>query len=174
MPYRTFVRRCVAVALLGPAAFLVPAVGLADAVWLQSGEVVEGTLTETSTLITVNNERGRSVYPRSQVLLTGDSVTHLYQQLAAKVHDRPSHMKLAEWCLENNLQAQALEQLNFCNPRDPAVMRLKEDARNLTPREPPAAAKEPRTPAFDLSPQTAATYRRQIIPLLRNGCGSTR
>lgn len=163
----------VALALL-----LLPAAARAGALWLQSGRVVEGTVTRNGSVYVVTNAGGRQVFPVPGVLLAGESKVDLYRELAA-THKMPGDaVKLARWCLDAGLQAQAKEQLAKLpssaklDPQIAELFRRAEEA--AVPSAPSDAPKPPPVRSFNLSTRTVTHYRSRVAPLLKNGCGTAR
>lgn len=165
---------------------------------LRTGRVMKGRIKTISTGWLVSTDRGNAVIPFEQVHFDADDLNAAYLRLRIQ-NGRPtvaSHLRLAEWCLSQNILAEAARELRDALEKDPAnetarlmLNRVDNEIRRRTPREP-----EPELPTdvvmltkqqsgvaddqvrslSGLSPETAREFVASIQPLLLNKCGNAR
>ena len=80
---------------------------------LTGGQVISGVVTEEGSQYVLTNRVGVLRFPKKRVEGAFDSILDVYQYKLAQLPDRDSdeHFKLARWCLNYKLTAQAKEQL---------------------------------------------------------------
>jgi hypothetical protein len=165
---------------------------------LRTGRVMKGRIKKISTGWLVSTNRGNAVIPFEQVHFDSDDLSDAYLRLRIQ-NGRPtvaSHLRLAEWCLSQNILAEAARELRDALEKDPSnetarlmLNRVDNEIRRRTPQEPEAqeptdvviltertvevAATEVRSLA-GLSPDSAREFVASIQPLLLNKCGNAR
>lgn len=165
---------------------------------LRTGRVMKGRIRTISTGWLVSTDRGNAVIPFQQVHFDADDLNEAYLRLRIQ-NGRPtvaSHLRLAEWCLSQNILAEAARELRDALEKDPAneTARLMldrvdteiqrrspkpaetepaQDVILLTEREPEHQTEEVRS-LSGLSPDTAREFVASIQPLLLNKCGNAR
>lgn len=165
---------------------------------LRTGRVMKGRVKKISTGWLVSTNRGNAVIPFEQVHFDADDLNEAYLRLRIQ-HGEPtvaSHLRLAEWCLSQDILAEAARELRDALEKDPAneTARLMlnrvdneihrrappkpeteepTDVVILTEREQEVADTEVRSLA-GLSPDSAREFVASIQPLLLNKCGNAR
>lgn len=165
---------------------------------LRTGRVMKGRIKTISTGWLVSTDRGNAVIPFQQVHFDADDLNEAYLRLRIQ-NGRPtvaSHLRLAEWCLSQNILAEAARELRDALEKDPGnetarlmLDRVDTEIRRRTP-EPvpeqpvndvvliPERDEEPQTEEVrslsGLSPDTAREFVASIQPLLLNKCGNAR
>lgn len=165
---------------------------------LRTGRVMKGRIKKISTGWLVSTDRGKAVIPFEQVHFDSDDLNQAYLRLRIQ-NGRPtvaSHLRLAEWCLSQNILAEAARELRDALKKDPAnetarlmLNRVDNEIRRRTPPEPESekptdvvilteraaevADTEVRSLA-GLSPESAREFVASIQPLLLNKCGNAR
>lgn len=165
---------------------------------LRTGRVMKGHIKTISTGWLVSTDRGNAVIPFEQVHFDADDLNESYLRLRIQ-GGRPtvaSHLRLAEWCLSQNILAEAARELRDALEKDPAnetarlmLDRVDTEIRRRAPAEPkpePAqdvvlltgtetSAEEQEVRSLSgLSPDTAREFVASIQPLLLNKCGNAR
>ena len=166
---------------------------------LRTGRVMKGRIKTISTGWLVSTDRGKAVIPFDQVQFDADDLNEAYLRLRVQ-SGRPtvaSHLRLAEWCLSQNILPEAARELRDALEKDPAnetarlmLNRVDNEIRRRTPQ--PQPAEQPNdvvllndrvaeTPDDNevrslagLSPNTAREFVASIQPLLLNKCGNAR
>lgn len=165
---------------------------------LRTGRVMKGRIKKISTGWLVSTNRGNAVIPFEQVHFDSDDLNEAYLRLRIQ-NGRPtvaSHLRLAEWCLSQNILAEAARELRDALQKDPAnetarlmLNRVDNEIRRRNPPEPATetptdvvilteravevADTEVRSLA-GLSPDSAREFVASIQPLLLNKCGNAR
>lgn len=155
---------------------------------LNDGRVFSGTLQPVGGGYRVNQKTGYVIVPFDQVRLTSKSLPEAYKTLRESIQ-KPStedHLRLAEWCLENNLIGQARTEVTQALALEP----LRQEARNLLQKidgelESDAPAKKPPTAMTadgflirpdqthaGISPDLHREFIQRIQPLMMNKCGN--
>ena len=165
---------------------------------LRTGRVMKGRIKKISTGWLVSTDRGNAVIPFEQVHFDADDLNAAYLRLRIQ-NGRPkvaSHLRLAEWCLSQNILAEAARELRDALEKDPAnetarlmLNRVDNEIRRRTPREPEVeqptdvviltkrqieVADDKVRSLSGLSPETAREFVARIQPLLLNKCGNAR
>ena len=165
---------------------------------LRTGRVMKGRIKTISTGWLVSTDRGNAVIPFEQVHFDADDLNSAYLRLRIQ-NGRPtvaSHLRLAEWCLSQNILAEAARELRDALEKDPAnetarlmLNRVDNEIRRRTPQPEPSEQpndvvilrdREIEAPADEvrslsgLSPDTAREFVASIQPLLLNKCGNAR
>ena len=89
---------------------------------LRTGRVMKGRIKKISTGWLVSTNRGNAVIPFEQVHFDSDDLNEAYLRLRIQ-NGRPtvaSHLRLAEWCLSQNILAEAARELRDALKKDPA------------------------------------------------------
>jgi hypothetical protein len=111
---------------------------------LTNGHLVKGVISETDTECLVQQKIGVMPFPKKRVEGTFDSIRQAYEHLLAALPDRDSDesMKLALWCLNQKLSAEARELLTSIlaiNPNHPKaramLLSIDQAAARLADRE---------------------------------------
>jgi len=91
---------------------------------LRNGSVLEGKILRVGDRYVVGlSERDEVVVPADRVEMECDSLTEAYQRkqkLLGADATVPDHLRLADWCLQNDLLAASAEQLMAAQRRDPS------------------------------------------------------
>lgn len=165
---------------------------------LRTGRVMKGRIKTISTGWLVSTDRGNAVIPFEQVHFDADDLNEAYLRLRIQ-NGRPtvaSHLRLAEWCLSQNILGEAARELRDALEKDPAneTARLMLDRvdTEIQRRSPKPAETEPARDVIllteqeserqteevrslsGLSPDTARDFVASIQPLLLNKCGNAR
>lgn len=164
---------------------------------LRTGRVMQGRIKTISTGWLVSTDRGSAVIPFDQVHFDADDLNEAYLRLRIQ-HGTPtvaSHLRLAEWCLSQNILPEAARELRDALEKDPSnetarlmLDRVDTEIRRRTPLPDTAPAQDvvlitERTPEYEadevrslsgLSPETAREFVASIQPLLLNKCGNAR
>ena len=160
---------------------------------------MKGRIKTISTGWLVSTDRGNAVIPFEQVHFDADNLNEAYLRLRIQ-NGRPTvatHLRLAEWCLSQDILAEAARELRDALEKDPAnetarlmLNRVDNEINRRTPQpepsEPPSdvvilteyevdapETNEVRSLA-GLSPDTAREFVASIQPLLLNKCGNAR
>jgi hypothetical protein len=165
---------------------------------LRTGRVMKGRIKKISTGWLVSTNRGNAVIPFEQVHFDSNNLNDAYLRLRLQ-NGRPtvaSHLRLAEWCLSQNILAEAARELRDALEKDPAnetarlmLNRVDNEIHRRMPPEPETeeptdvvilteravevAATEVRS-LSGLSPDSARKFVASIQPLLLNKCGNAR
>ena len=121
----------------------------------RNGRVIEGQITETDTHYVVVRPVGKIEVPKGEIERVAKDLDDAYRQKVHRLNDRDpdEHLRLAEWCLKVNLQAQAIEQLERAVDLAPdrgRAQALLDSLRRTQPRKTQATkdnAPEARRPA---------------------------
>lgn len=165
---------------------------------LRTGRVMKGRIKMISTGWLVSTDRGNAVIPFEQVHFDADDLNSAYLRLRIQ-NGRPTvatHLRLAEWCLSQDILAEAARELRDALEKDPAnetarlmLNRVDNEIHRRTPQPEPleeptdvVILREPETKTPDdevrslagLSPETAREFVASIQPLLLNKCGNAR
>ncbi|MDA0806359.1 MAG: hypothetical protein O2945_03465 [Planctomycetota bacterium] len=165
---------------------------------LRTGRVMKGRIKKISTGWLVSTNRGNAVIPFEQVHFDADDLNEAYLLLRIQSGEPTvaSHLRLAEWCLSQDILAEAARELRDALAKDSSnetarlmLNRVDNEIRRRTPPEP-----EPERPTdvvilteklpevedtevrslAGLSPETAREFVASIQPLLLNKCGNAR
>ncbi|MDA0282304.1 MAG: hypothetical protein O3B86_03015 [Planctomycetota bacterium] len=165
---------------------------------LRSGRVMQGRIKSVSTGWLVSTDRGHAVIPFGQVLFDADDLNEAYLRLRIQ-DERPtvtSHLRLADWCLSQDLLAEGARELRDALEKDSSnetarlmldrvdteirrrtpnefEVRLAQDVVLLNDHETQVEDTEVRS-LSGLSPETARDFVSSIQPLLLNKCGNAR
>lgn len=109
-----------------------------------NGRLLSGSITEAEGRYLVHTRGGPIPVPKNQVEATFESVAAVYQYKLARVPERDpdEHLKLAKWCLGQNLTAEALTELKAVLAVSPRAREAKAMLLNLEQNE--ARARTPR------------------------------
>ena len=165
---------------------------------LRTGRVMKGRIKMISTGWLVSTDRGNAVIPFEQVHFDADDLNSAYLRLRIQ-NGRPTvatHLRLAEWCLSQDILAEAARELRDALEKDPAnetarlmLNRVDNEIHRRTPQPDPSEEptdvvilREPEAETPDnevrslagLSPDTAREFVASIQPLLLNKCGNAR
>ncbi len=166
---------------------------------LRTGRVMKGRIKTISTGWLVSTSRGNAVIPFEQVHFDADSLNEAYLRLRIQ-NGQPTvatHLRLAEWCLSQDILAEAARELRDALEKDPAnetarlmLNRVDNEIHRRTPQPEPiqqptdvviltkhevneVPSNEVRS-LSGLSPDTAREFVASIQPLLLNKCGNAR
>lgn len=166
-----------------------------EVVLLQNGATLSGSVATTNSGLEVRGS-GTAIRLRSEeIAFVGTTAESVYEWLRGQFEGPAisglEHLRLADWCLENSLHAQAARELldarqaGTRNPRlDLLERRLDEELRRAS--SPPSQKPSPRQP-LNKQPRIAAAnpslpklpsgglhyFTRRIQPLLLNGCAAS-
>jgi hypothetical protein len=165
---------------------------------LRTGRVMKGRIKTISTGWLVSTDRGNAVIPFDQVHFDADDLNEAYLRLRIQ-GGKPtvaSHLRLAEWCLSQDILAEAARELRDALKKDPAnetarlmLNRVDTEIRRRTPKDPEVEQAHDvviiteQTPQLEddevrslsgLSPESAREFVASIQPLLLNKCGNAR
>ncbi len=165
---------------------------------LRTGRVMKGRIKMISTGWLVSTDRGNAVIPFEQVHFDADDLNSAYLRLRIQ-NGRPTvatHLRLAEWCLSQDILAEAARELRDALEKDPAnetarlmLNRVDNEIHRRTPQPEPSEQpndvvilrdREIEAPVDEvrslsgLSPDTAREFVASIQPLLLNKCGNAR
>jgi len=162
---------------------------------MRTGTIVTGKILRSGNLYEVQGASGKWAVPEDLVKLRCASISEAYTKLresAQKQDNANAHITLARWCLTNNLEKEAVQELkdalNLEPDREDAKRLLRNAEESLQPTKFPAAS-----PASDadsptrlvrqaasksddavslggLSREQALQFSRRIQPLLVNNC----
>lgn len=96
---------------------------------LTNGQVIQGLVSEDRTSYVVHRKEGKIPYPRTHVERAFRTVGEAYEYKVSRLPDRDpdEHMKLAQWCLTNALNAEAKIQLRAVialSPKHPRAIAM--------------------------------------------------
>jgi hypothetical protein len=174
-----------------------PAQGVAV---LQDGRTIQGKIQEVAGGYRVDHAGGHFILPYTEVSLTSASLVGAYQAYRDSIQkpSAESHLALAEWCISNNLLAQARDEIEAALRLEPqraeARALLKQVdvlihgyAGTPAPSNPPAEAIRPTAAIplaqFDrsqertsagLSRETHQEFVARVQPLLINKCANAK
>ena len=170
---------------------------------LHNNSVLEGAVVRTESSFAVRDDRGnvRYVSP-SQVAHRCDTISQAYRWKRRRIDrdDVRGHVRLAQWCLKNDLGHEATNELLHVSSIAPAHSSIRALERQLknyynakSHADPPPKAsgapsvanvsyQKPLTPAAprarervqppeDLRPLVVAEFKRSVQPILINRCG---
>jgi len=154
---------------------------------LQSGQVIEGEISLTNGVYTVKVvENGELRFRRKAVRLHRQTMDQAYLAMRDELPpgDAAARLKLAGWCLKNDLPARAADQLLAISIEDPGNAQAGYLERRLQSRElapppvvvsqlPPATADNPETAAQDLTASQLTEFSTTIQPVLLNTCATS-
>ena len=142
---------------------------------MSSGQVVKGEITEDAAarVYRLRGNGGTVPYPKTMVLKAAASLEELYQFQVARlpVGDPDERMKLAKWCLAENLNAQAKEQLEALQTMCPGEDNVKRMLYNLAastaerPRVDPDIRRTSAEAPGSLDPRFMAKVQRRFNAL---------
>jgi len=158
---------------------------------LNSGRIVNGRISQSALGYVVGKPNGHMLIPFEHVQLQAESVADAYRIMQSSRTD-PSladHLKLARWCITNQLHDAARQELTVAlmfdseNPQTRRLLRRLEEA--VHPEKPmhrklPVAHQRTndgfeRSEAVSLaglSRETARVYVRRVQPILMNRCAN--
>ena len=166
----------------------------AEMLLLQSGAVLEGEVTESTDEWIVTNPTGQMKVRKSDTLTQGRSAQDLYRwqrsQLIGKNGTLDFHLRLADWCLGQELWVEAsrelldAKQLNADSPQLRALQRrliqMSESANSQSeaarPIESESVSNQVKIDwhaieqSWRIDKEQAAQFARKIQPLLVNNC----
>lgn len=160
---------------------------------MRTGTIVTGKIVRTGNLYEVQGTSGNWAVPEDLVKLRCASIAEAYQKLhesAKKQNDANAHLMLAKWCLTNDLNREARQELLDALALEPDREDAKRLLRNVDEtiegkKEPgPTARREEPSRTSRAAPSSAADavslgglsrdnalqFSRRIQPLLVNNC----
>ena len=166
---------------------------------LRTGRVMQGHIKTISTGWLVSTDRGNAVIPFEQVHFDADDLNEAYLRLRIQ-NGSPtvaSHLRLAEWCLSQNILAEAARELRDALEKDssnetarlmldrvdteirrrapvPQDVEQAQDVVLMTTEQAPEYEADEVRSLSGLSPETAREFVASIQPLLLNKCGNAR
>jgi hypothetical protein len=122
---------------------------------------------------------GVTTVPANQVLTVCASLEEAYRFLRARANlkDPDERMRLANWCRDYDLPAQALEEAEAAaqlRPGDESIERLARYLRGRKDHPTPVAVRQAESPAprVDLTDDALGMFATRIQPILMNTCAS--
>jgi hypothetical protein len=122
---------------------------------------------------------GVTTVPANQVLTVCGSLEEAYRFLRARANlkDPDERMRLANWCREYDLPAQALEEVEAAvqlRPGDESIERLARYLRGRKDHPTPVAVRQAESPAplIDLTDDALGMFATRVQPILMNTCAS--
>ncbi|MBS0262887.1 MAG: hypothetical protein JSS02_13115 [Planctomycetes bacterium] len=159
----------------------------------RSGTVVAGKITLVDEIYTVHGRYGNLQFPASDVRMRCSTLQDAYSRLhdlTAKHQSANSYMILARWCMANQLEKEAVEELNAALDLEPDRDDAKRMLQSLTEVTPQGQKRDSRTaensrtgkadwPLAEeavtlggLSLNNALQYNRKIQPLIVKTCAT--
>jgi hypothetical protein len=163
---------------------------------MRNGTVMAGTISQMEDYYEVRGQYGNVQVPASLVKMRCAGLEEAYlrlHDLTVAHHSANSHVTLAKWCVTNELDKEAIQELQAALKLEPdredvqrmllnATETLKSGRKSTSPQE-PASAIRPARPASSvtddaatlggLSLSQALHYTRRIQPLLVKTCATT-
>lgn len=161
---------------------------------MRNGTVMAGKISQLEDSYHVEGKYGNVQVPASMVKMRCSGIREAYQRLhglTARLQSADSHVTLAKWCVTNQLEAEAVQELNDALELEPEREDVKRMLRGVTEstkserKTPPRERDEPvRTPPADVAPaEEGATlggldlplalhYTRRVQPLLVKTCAT--
>ncbi len=154
---------------------------------LQSGQVMQGEISLHNGVYTVKVvENGELRFRRKAVRLHRDTMDQAYLAMRDELtpSDVGQRLKLASWCLKNNLPSRTADQLLAVSLLEPGNTQLSYLERRLQSRElapepvavaspPPVTPDNPDTAARDLTASQLTQFSTTIQPVLLNNCATS-
>eukprot|EP00913_Durusdinium_trenchii_P013335 g12516.t1 len=156
---------------------------------LKNGRVVDGRITQNAGGYLVDFKNGSMLVPRSQVLLQAGSRREAYLKLreASPRKSITGNLRLARWCIVNQLYSQAKREINEALALNPShgearrmMVRLEEmlarDAKPEVRPRPTLAERMTAPPAKSLaglSRDAARDFVGKVQPILMNSCATS-
>jgi hypothetical protein len=159
---------------------------------MRSGAIIRGNILRSGDVYEVQTTNGKMAVPGTLVKLQAENLTEAYETLhdgAVAQQSANAHILLAQWCLTNQLSAEARTELHAALKLEPdrddakRLLRNAEDAPSAgeapgKPTETDPVRAAPRTAATaddavslgGLSREQALQFARRIQPLLVNNC----
>ena len=103
---------------------------------------------------------------------------HRFMRSRANLNDPDERLRLAEWCKQHNLLAQAIDEAKAAVALDPANDRARRvldclvHARAAAEQPRPAPAPERPTPRVDVTADSLGLFASRVQPILMNACVS--
>lgn len=174
--------------------------GLASFAWAAEPTVGSSPGASTGRVLVLDNERtltgdieqvgdeyrikrllGETRVPVAKALRLCASLEEAHHYLAsrANLRDPDERLRLADWCRQHGLKAQAVAEVEAANelkPNDARIGRMLRHLRDLQARaeapRPPAQPEAPALPRVDVSADTLGQFATRIQPILMNACVS--
>jgi len=163
---------------------------VADVLLLHNDNLIEGSIVRTDDDLAVTDERGNVRYiPETQVQFRAPRRLEIYRWKQRRIDrdDVRNHIRLAQWCLSNELPHEAADELLHLSSLDPDNPAIRAIGRRLTNYR-SASEKQSQTilpvayqKPVDQSPVAAiprelpeevmADFKRTVQPILVNRCG---
>lgn len=170
-------------ALLVRAAEPAPARSAGRVLVLDNERTLEGDIERHGEQYRVRRAIGETWVPGAKVLRLCADREEAYQYLRSRANlaDPDERCRLAQWCLLNNLRAQALAEVTAAvalRPNDPESRRLLRGLqRSATPGPETAAAGKVEAvqvlqPALDLNTESMSLFITKVQPILMNACAN--
>jgi hypothetical protein len=131
---------------------------------LTNGQLLEGTITPAGDRYDVLLQNGEVRVKKSQVALVARSAQECYQHKRGEIEVGrvQDYLALAEWCLQNNLRAEAAREIEAAKKADPQHPKIPLVEARLT-----LAAKKPETPQPTKTADAAAA-RKPLDAVVRH------
>ncbi len=163
---------------------------------MRNGTVMAGTISQLEDYYEVRGQYGNVQVPASLVKMRCAGLEEAYlrlHDLTVAHHSANSHVTLAKWCVTNQLDKEAIQELNAALKLEPeredvqrmllsATETLKSGRKSTSPQEPASNIRTARQDSVatddaatlgGLSLSQALQYTRRIQPLLVKTCATT-
>lgn len=153
---------------------------------LRNGKVIEGRFRLAQGGYEVDSAGGRVFVADSFIWFTAEGRLDAYKTIRERIPETTpnGHVRIAQWCVENRLTAQAVEQLGFALRLEPdhadarSMLRLLEAGSD--PSNGASGSAAPRSPSLEeevptlggLPPESAREFVSRVQPILVNRCGN--
>ncbi|WP_437186466.1 hypothetical protein SH668x_003618 [Planctomicrobium sp. SH668] len=158
---------------------------------LNDGRAFQGVVSEVPGGYRIQNGKTSTILPYDRITVTSDSMVGAYEALRGTIPlpSATSHLQLAEWCITNNLYAQADIEVQTALKLEPlrkdaqvlmrrvdAVLRPGVTAQPIPSRKPAISAATFQNASeqerVSLSKEVNLIYMQRVQPLLMNKCGN--
>jgi hypothetical protein len=185
----TLIRHLLGVAVLAGAG-LAPARGTEPApaatgkvLLLQNERALEGDIARVGDQYRIRRTAGETWVPAGQALSLCQTMPEAFERLRARANlgDADEHLRLAGWCRQYGLRAQALaevrEAVRLRPGHEPSRRLLTNLERSEWEKPPPPAPRPsepepPRAPDVDLTADALGLFSTRVQPILMNACAS--
>jgi hypothetical protein len=184
----TIIRHLLAVPLLAGVGGLARATdpapaGTGKVLLLQNERALEGAVERVGDQYRVRRTVGETWVPAERALCLCQTLPEAYEQLRARANlgDADERLRLANWCRQYGLRAQALAEVREAvrlrpghEPSRRLLANLEHSAweRPLPPAPRPSEPEPPATPDVDLTADALGLFSTRVQPILMNACAS--
>jgi hypothetical protein len=168
---------------LAPARATEPAAAAGKVLLLQSERALEGDVERVGDQYRVRRTTGETWVPAGQALGLCRTMHEAYERVRARANlgDADEHLRLANWCRQYGLRAEALAEVREAVRLRPGHEPSRHLLTNLEqsgwqkPPQPAARANEPEprtAPDVDLTAEALGLFSNRVQPILMNACAS--